>query len=719
MTAAIVYGDISPNVIDGSSIWLMSITEAASSVFDEVHLQLKMAPENYNLLSSIRDIPNVTIHEPQAGKTITAESASNVIEKLIESVDASVVIARGLELCFHLSKSELISRILWSYITDLPFPPSKISKTNLNRLGNISLKSYRLFSQTEASRAYLEAISPAAAGKTLLMRPMIPDSRSSTAQKGSADVLKLVYAGKLAKDWKTLEMLEIPAELKKLGVKAELTVVGGKINRDKSDPTWHVRMKEKLSSISAVPTSGVKWLGSVPRSTSMDIIARSDIGIGWRTQVLDSSLEISTKALEYSTLGIPTLSNLNHDNAQFFPPNYDLFVSSSSTAADAAIVIQRYLQNGRSWAQELQSAASEYSMSAAAERLKVYTRDILRPVDSAKTDTTKVLIASHDFKFMGELINYLNSNPNFEVQVDAWEGLHKHNTRESNKLAAWADVILCEWAGPSVKFFTEAKQPHQRLITRLHGFEIRRAKWLYEVNFDLVDEVIFVSDHYKRLGQAKLNLPESKTKIIPNSIDQLDLQRPKFQNSQFVLGMVGMVPFLKRPDRALDVLEELLQVDSRFVLRIKGKAPWEYPYEWNNTFARQLYLDFFGRIRRSADLRQHVVFDPFSPDIGNWLRGIGFILSPSDHESFHLAPAEGMASGCIPMIWNREGARQIFGPTNVYEDSSSVAGEILRVTRNGQFPERSAKAIEEGSQWDYHRIMREWEQSLSPKTSLK
>ena len=84
MSIAVVYGDISPNVVDGSSIWLMSITETLSKTCDEVHLQLKMKPDNYRLIQSVDRIENVVLHlPPDASSPINEEVAVPVLESLL------------------------------------------------------------------------------------------------------------------------------------------------------------------------------------------------------------------------------------------------------------------------------------------------------------------------------------------------------------------------------------------------------------------------------------------------------------------------------------------------------------------------------------------------------------------------------------------------------------------------------------------------------------
>src|SRR5699024_6356036 len=108
----------------------------------------------------------------------------------------------------------------------------------------------------------------------------------------------------------------------------------------------------------------------------------------------------------------------------------------------------------------------------------------------------------------------------------------------------------------------------------------------------------------------------------------------------------------------------------------------------------------------------HVVFDPFSTDIGSWMRGIGIVLSPSDEESFHLAPAEGMASGAVPIVWNRDGAEEIFGEGNVHKTEESIVNRILALRDPEVFESASSKAKQESAVWDSSNVYNVWARNL-------
>src|SRR5699024_9951765 len=107
----------------------------------------------------------------------------------------------------------------------------------------------------------------------------------------------------------TLEMIELPRALAELGIDAELVLIGDKVQADPAAPDWAPAMQEALASISEGEVPGVSWLGGMDRASTIAEIRRADIGIGWRSHTLDSSLELSTKALEYSAAGTPPLLN--------------------------------------------------------------------------------------------------------------------------------------------------------------------------------------------------------------------------------------------------------------------------------------------------------------------------------------------------------------------------------------------------------------------------
>ena len=68
-----------------------------------------------------------------------------------------------------------------------------------------------------------------------------------------------------------------------------------------------------------------------------------------------------------------------------------------------------------------------------------------------------------------------------------------------------ADVVVCEWAGPNAVWYARHKRPGQRLVVRLHMFELRGG-WLSALETEAVDRLVTVSDLYRDLVREHLGV---------------------------------------------------------------------------------------------------------------------------------------------------------------------------------------------------------------------
>ncbi len=703
----VIYGDVNLNIIDGSAIWLVSLAETLALTRSTVHVVLKAHITTDRLLTRITDVPNVVVHPAATAEDSPAMSPAEAVARLEDvarEVDASVVIVRGSQLAEACSSSTVLAPRLWSYVTDFPFPVTLVSDVQLARMRRIAGHSRRLLVQTEETREYVESIVPEAAGKCLLMTPIVPDEffvDLDSAEEPQRE-LRLVYSGKLHPDWRTLEITSLPEQLERRGLNASLTMLGDKFQSN--DAAWVTAMRTALES----PGTGVSWKGGLPRERALEEVAAHDVGLSWRSTALDTSLEISTKLLEYAAAGTPPLVNRTPAHEALLGSDYPLLVEDDVDSVITALLAARdHLPLIRRRAQQ---SVLPYSGTATARRFEGYFQRA-EPNLAAfprRGQPVRVVVAGHDLKFAGELIDILETRPDVELRIDRWAALREHDADASQTLLEWADVIVCEWAGHNAVWYSQRKRPDQRLLVRLHRFELT-APWIDTIDIDNVDALITVSRYYQELVAETKPWPCDRIHHIPNSLDAVDLDRPKHPGAEYTLGLVGIVPFLKRPDRALDLLEALLREDDRFSLHIKGRMPWEYPWIWAKPAEREPYLDFFSRIGRTPGLSEKVVFAPFSPDMANWLRRIGWVVSPSTHESFHLAPAEGMASGALPLFWPRDGVDKIFGDEYLFADIDSMAQCVLSATQDASDHRRRTALIKkDAAAFDTARIADLW-----------
>lgn len=715
----LLYGDVNLNVMDGSAIWLPSLAETFALTGAEVHVQLKAVERRDLLTGPLRALPGVTVHDARlrpGEESMTPAQAAEALESLDAALDFDAVLVRGSEMCLELVERGHLQGKLWSYITEYGYIGGGFPDALIRRVSRIAEGSRLMLAQTEHARAVLEALVPAAAGRTEILSPMVPDHvRPLLAAERAEGDLHLIYTGKFAHDWRTDRMPEILEALRQSGMDARLTMVGDKVHREPNHPGWAARMQETLAS----QTPGFTWTGAMSREDSMAAMARSHVSLGWRAPALDLSLEISTKVLESCALGVPPLVNRTTIHEDLLGADYPLFVDALGDGPDeiAALLASAQPRLAELSAHVLE-AAEPYRMSHRAEAL---TR-ILERVGAVRRPRalavpakarTKVLLAAHDLKFAGELVDLLHADPDVELRIDHWESLHKHDEAASGRLLEWADVVVCEWAGPNAVWFSQRVRPDQRLVVRLHMFEFRGA-WLADIDVSRIDALVVVSDVTRRRVTEAMDIDSDRIHVIPNAVSFRDLARPGREGRSFRLGMVGIVPLLKRPDRAIDLLARLRARDDRFTLHIRGRMPWEYPHVWRKPLEREGYLDLFARLGASG-LREAVAFEPFGADMGTWYTKIGWMLSPSSTESFHLAPVEGMVSGAVPVVWDRDGAKGVFGERWVVSDAEGAAQRILgAVTTDGGWEDLSVRAVADAEQYDEVVVADLWRAVVLP-----
>ena len=687
-TRALVYGDIDLNLIDGSAIWLQSVTQALAQAGCAVTLVLKAPVRTSRLIAPLLAEPGVTVRRPaeehlvEGPGPVRAAAAPALLARLDAELPHDLVVLRGRVVTSAAAKSEAFAGRLWPYLTDVPQSVPKLTPEAAGELAMIASASRYLLCQTEELRCFLEGSIPAACGKCVLLPPMLADVLGARGAAAAGTPLRLVYTGKFAPRWNTLEMTELPGLLTARGIAAELHMAGDKIHDDATG--YQQRMRAALDG------PGVTWHGGRSREEAMRLAASCDVGLGWRHPELDASLELSTKVLEFGALGLPVILNRTPMHEALLGADYPLFAASLADVAAAAAAAATDPALYRLAADRTGLASGQFTLDRAAERLRGY---LARAVParrteascSAGTDDTagsspsprlRVVVAGHDLKFFTPLLDYLRLQPDLEVRLDQWAALGKHDPAYSRELAAWADVVVCEWCGPNAIWYSRHKRRGSRLLVRLHRFELQ-SPYPAQVKIGAVNQVICVSKHYARLCRERTGWPEAKVATISNALDVSQLDRPKLDGARFHLGLVGMVPSRKRLDLALDVLAEVRREDDRYLLFIKSGMPWEHWWVWQNPAERQHYADALRRVQRSPLLRGAVVFDDAGPDVAAWLRRVGFVLSTSDDESFHVAPAEGMASRAVPVLRHWPGAETIYEMRWIHRGPAQMAAAIL------------------------------------------
>ncbi|MEI5003642.1 hypothetical protein RB202_00490 [Micrococcus yunnanensis] len=297
----------------------------------------------------------------------------------------------------------------------------------------------------------------------------------------------------------------------------------------------------------------------------------------------------------------------------------------------------------------------------------------------------RVVVAGHDLKFAGALMDRLRADGH-EVRVDAWRGHARHDVERSRALAAWADVVHCEWSLGNLAWYSRhLDSPHRttRLTSRLHLQEAGTA-FPSRVRQDALDEWVFVAEHVRAQVLRDTRFPAARTSVVPNAVAVPPTLPDGDDGRRFVLGLVGVLPERKGLHRALDLLATLRRTEPRHTLRIRGHHPEEVGWMAQRPAAAAYYRAQLHRIETDPLLAGAVAWDPHGPDMPAWYARVGVALSVSDFESFHFTLPDGAAHGCLPAALAWAGADLLYPAAWLSPDVATMAASVRAATADAR-----------------------------------
>jgi glycosyltransferase involved in cell wall biosynthesis len=703
-----LYGEVNMNLLDGSSVWVQSMAKMLTALPGvEVTLLLRCAEERQVLTGPLHADARIELIDPGAGPNPRRRlSPSEAVDEL-EALDAErhfdIVFLRGPDVTAEACGRSDFQGRLWIYHLSESRPGAEA-----DQLRRVAGSADRILCQTEAIQALAEAAVPEYAGKLTLLPPMIPAPATSdpVPRADREEPLKLIYAGKFAPEYEFIEMLETFKRLRRSHPEAELHLVGDKIHNPPDDPTFKPRAEAALAE-----TENVVWHGGVSRERVAELLREADVALSVRHPMMSRSKELSTKVLEYGAAGCAVVLNRTPLYEELLGADYPLFASGGDEALAALKRVWEDPGIRRLAAERCREAAEAFTFERVATNLEPYLRGPAPRVwRSSAQVARRLVIAGHDFKFLSGIPDRARAM-GAEIREDVWTGHTKHDVEGSEELLNWAQVILCEWCLGNAVWYSKNVSADQRLAIRFHRVE-RTTDYPDEVDIDRVRRVVFVGPHLLDEAAERYGWPKEKLRLIPNAVDVRAFRREKLEGSAFNLGMIGFVPAIKRIDRALDILELLRARDRRFRLIVKGKPPWAFPWMRQREEERLMFQEAYRRIEAAPLLRGAVTFEEHGPNIPAFLRKVGIILSVSDWEGHQVALAEGMASGCLPVVIDRIGAREQYDPAWIHNSPDEAAASILGLVGSGQFEAEQRRAAEFADRWSLERIMPLWDEVL-------
>jgi glycosyltransferase involved in cell wall biosynthesis len=705
MNRYLLYADLDQRLVDGSVIWLLNFARVLSSQMESSRLYVffkycragdmdNADPRRHlNLLSnSVEDelskIPNVTTILPTDLECIAALDADRVDHRiLVDAIDEieachgelTRLFVRGFHACQSLLEAPNYGErvvMYWAYDESFNYK----SSDPVIRLARS--KQTEILTQSWAGKRYLEVFGQLSAHRIHVVPPIVDESFRQEAQSSSEKSFdrSVCYFGKIDREYGIDSLLALSRDSD-----LPVTIFEGKLMQSKIDKGFVARYAESVDQIDNLTVHR-----GIPHNQMAKHLARYSFAYCLRSSLYDATSEISTKLLEACSLGIPPLLSKCKLNDSVFGEDYPLLFEANSEQLTEDIW-SRLANMSEERYREISHKCREIAKGFHGNLLSSLNRIQLNEKVEQPLSRKTMVLASHDLKFLDKVIPVLRER-GLSINNDRWISTEAPEVSREGYVAA-GDTIFCEWCCKQAVWFSNNKAQGQKLIIRLHRFEMF-GKHLDQVNWEAVDRLIVVNHQFKRDLVDRFRLPPEKVIVFPQYICTEELNREKYCHSDYCVGMVGINPFFhKRFDRAVEILEELRELDPRYRLRVRSVMPWQIDWLWKSRpDERDRYLELFDRITEKR-LWQYITFDDPGSDMEEWYRNVDIILSCSESEGCHTALMEGMSSGAFPVIFDWSGARDMFPEANIVSSIKDAVAllESGYVPMQGDRPEsRSA-----------------------------
>ncbi len=673
----LIYANISPNVVDGSSIWLSSITNILSRQC-KVILLVKENVKHDLIISNI-DKENVIILQPKDYcnfDCIDESIAANII-RIIDYIHPKLraVLTRGVNAGYEIINDRVFKYRSIAYLTDFYEVKDDsifISDEKLSKTKNILLHTSFLLVQTEEIKNTLFNLVGYEHKNFAFLPPSLPNNITNYITEHKAynpKEINIGYAGKIMPNWGVEELLEWIYEFKNKNskVKINLHIAANKIwAPGELKKPFINKINELFSKVNVVHYKDFN------REQCITLLQKMDYVWAWRpAKFEENTLELSTKLLEGVALKQRVIcypsnihkNELGVDYPYFILGKEDLFSLLSSTL------------NSYNLDKLSNDIINKHKINNVSDRIRKY-----KPLSLLNNDKTdKIIVFSgHDFKFIDAYISELKSQ-GYNILKDIWNWGNEVDLEETKRLYNISDIIFCEWGLANAVWYSNNNINNKPIYIRVHLQEIndRARKFGYKINFNAIQKVIFVSERVRDEYIKLFDLDISKTVVISNFVmnDEYDIyeRNLNFENRPITIGMVGIVPQRKRFDRSVELLKLLNKNGINAELHIKGHRPENLEFMKGASRIKELeyYQDVYKNIDKQG-LSNKVKFSNWGNDVALWYQNIDFILSPSDFESFHYALADGILSGAFPIIWNWEEAKKFYINDWIIDDAKQA-----------------------------------------------
>jgi glycosyltransferase involved in cell wall biosynthesis len=335
MLKILIYGDIDMNVIDGSSTWVISLLKTLSQDRNnKITLLLKRPIEKWILLNSVVPHPNIewvdcwqtdleyfktNTTKSSRARGLVPSDAVQIMKSLNETYNYDTVLIRGDNLVEHLIENKILAKktIIYGLKHFSILLGEKGAEKKRELLDGIKY----LACQTEELFEYFAGLGMPQ-NKLFILPMMIPNFNSVFTRIGRKRYT-LIYAGKFSPLYNTLEILQAFDKIAVRNRQSKLLMVGSKFYNHPSVEHFEEKIHAHIHH-----NPNVSLLFGLSRDEVLRSIAASDACISWRSERTNKSLELSTKLLEYGSMGKPVILNRTPMHERILGKDYPLFANS-------------------------------------------------------------------------------------------------------------------------------------------------------------------------------------------------------------------------------------------------------------------------------------------------------------------------------------------------------------------------------------------------------
>ncbi|EKU47778.1 glycosyltransferase [Staphylococcus massiliensis] len=378
----LVTGFINVNVLDGSSVFMSSITQVLASDSDiEVDLLLAVPFNRDVVLKKLEAYPNVNIIDPFEDVNnkdfdffkrnyMTREEYAYLIDRVFDQGNYDHMFIRALEVVEYMVEhnSNAISS-MFAYITGVTSSKQEIDSNIKALLSYITSKGAYLLCQTDEMKQHINKQCDLSKDRIIDLNPMIPDQNLSFNDvfKKKPRYDKFCYTGKFAHEWNIIPMITQFRELNEMDDDVKLYIAGDQFKKSPENPNFVSHASYLIQN-----SPNVMWLGALTRDQTLALVEQCDVGLTYRSEALSDSLELSTKLLEYCSFGVPPVLNRTKMHERIFGEDYPYF---ANTDEEFYLTMKKVVDEPKlleSTAQHVFEIAKGYSFSATYSKMAKY-----------------------------------------------------------------------------------------------------------------------------------------------------------------------------------------------------------------------------------------------------------------------------------------------------------------------------------------------------------